>query len=145
MSALERLEPLVGEWEVSASLAPDGPTGRMTLEWDLGGRFLLQRTSIPVPEAPEALSVISVNTDGETYTQHYFDSRGVVRVYAMRFDGREWLLIREKPDFTPLAFAQRYTGTLSEDGRVIEGRWEMWSAGAAAYELDFELTYTKLG
>jgi hypothetical protein len=54
------------------------------------------------------------------------------------------LLLREKPDFTPLDFAQRYTGTLSEDGRVIEGRWETWSRGEADYQLDFALTYTRV-
>ena len=26
---------------------------------------------------------------GDGYTQHYFDSRGIARLYAMTFDGRD--------------------------------------------------------
>ena len=37
-------------------------------------------------------------------TQHYFDSRGVVCLYAMTFVGGVWTLTRESPDFTPPGF-----------------------------------------
>ena len=47
------------------------------------------------------------------YTQHYYDSRGVVRLYAMTFSDGLWALTRESPDFSPLDFQQRFTGTLS--------------------------------
>jgi hypothetical protein len=54
-----------------------------------------------------------------------------------------WTLARETPDFTPLDFAQRYTGTFSEDGRSIAGRWEI-STDGSTWELDFALDYIKL-
>jgi hypothetical protein len=143
---MQRLEPLVGEWRIEAPAFPLPPElagqARTTFEWTLGGAFLLQRSSVPVPEGPDGLSVIGPD-GGDGYTQHYFDERGIARVYAMTFDGREWRLERHTPDFSPLSFHQRWTGALSADGSTIEGRWEQ-SPDGTAWELDFELTYERL-
>jgi hypothetical protein len=144
---LERLQPFVGEWRMDApgfALPPElADAARTTFEWTLGGAFLLERSSVPVPEAPDALSVIAP-AEGDGYTQHYFDSRGVVRVYAMTFDGREWTLERRAPDFSPLNFHQRWQGTFSADGDTIDGRWET-SPDGRDWELDFELAFRRLG
>lgn len=146
---LARLEPFVGEWRIeapafAAAVDPElADAARVTFAWTLGGAFLLQRSSIPVPGAPDGLSVIAPDHDGDGYTQHYFDSRGVVRIYAMTFDGRDWTLQRRRPDFTPLSFHQRWTGSFSRDAGTIAGRWET-SPDGAAWELDFELTYVRL-
>jgi hypothetical protein len=142
---LERLEDFVGEWRLVApafSLPPElAAEARATFEWALGGAFLLQRTSIPVPEAPDSLCMIA--PDGDGYTQHYFDSRGVVRIYAMTFDGRTWTLLRSTPDFSPLDFHQRWTASFDGAG-TIAGRWESSPDGGRAWELDFELVYQRL-
>jgi hypothetical protein len=144
---LARLEPFVGEWRIEAPAFPL-PTelaaaARTTFEWILGGTFLLQRSSLPVPEAPDGLSVIGTD-DEDGYTQHYFDSRGIARLYAMTFDGRAWTLERRAPDFTPLSFHQRWLGSFSADGGTIEGRWET-SPDGRDWELDFELAYRRAG
>ena len=49
---------------------------------------------------------------------------GVARLYAMTLDAGTWTLLRESPDFSPLDFAQRFTGTFSDDGDTIRGTWE---------------------
>jgi hypothetical protein len=139
---LEELEPFVGEWSVEASLLP-GQLGRAVFEWALGGAFLVQRADIPHPDAPDVLAVISGDPATGGYAQHYFDSRGVVRLYAMRFEHGTWTLRREAPDFSALDFAQRFTGTFADDGGAIHGRWEMARDGGP-WELDFELTYTRV-
>jgi hypothetical protein len=145
MSDIERLQPLVGEWSIESPASPWPPElagqARMSFEWALGGAFLLQRASVPVPEAPDGLCVIAASGDGG-YTQHYFDSRGVVRIYAMTFDGRNWTLERHEPDFSPLAFHQRWLSSF-EDDDTITGRWELSDDGVN-WELDFELTYRRL-
>jgi len=144
---LARLEPLVGTWRIEAPAFPLDETladaARMSVEWALDGAFLLQRSSVPVPEAPDGLSVIAPDLEGDGYTQHYFDSRGVRRLHAMTFDGREWTLERRTPDFSPLAFHQRWTATLTSDGRTFEGRWERAHDGET-WELDFELAYHRV-
>jgi hypothetical protein len=123
--------------------APDGPEARTTFEWELDGTFLVQRTRIPVPEAPDGLMIYAPSPDGEGYTQHYFDSRGVVRIYEMTFDGRVWTLERHKPDFSPINFEQRWTATLSDDGNTIEGTWDSKHPGRD-WEKDFDLTYRRV-
>jgi hypothetical protein len=134
---MKQLQPFVGTWHVTTSL---GDVRAMTtFEWALGGTFLLQRSEIDLPEAPDTLAVIAA--DGDAFTQHYFDSRGVVRIYAMTFDGATWTLTREQADFSELKFAQRYVGELS--GNRIDGRWEIKEPGDADYRLDFELSYER--
>lgn len=146
VARLERLEPFVGEWLIDAPDFPLPPgladAARSTFEWTLGGAFLLQRSSIPVPEAPDALSVMGPDAD-DGYTQHYFDSRGIARLYAMTFDGRDWTLERRTPDFSPLPFHQRWLGTFSADGETVHGHWET-SPDGRNWELDFELTYQRV-
>jgi hypothetical protein len=146
LARLQRLEPFVGEWRIEAPAFPLAPqladAARSTFEWTLGGAFLLQRASVPVPEAPDGLTVIGPD-EGVGYTQHYFDSRGIARLYAMTFDGRDWTLERHGPDFSPLPFHQRWLGTFSADGNTIEGRWET-SPDGRDWELDFELAYRQV-
>jgi hypothetical protein len=146
-----RLAPLIGEWSVEATfpsatpqpLGQSSPAGRATFEWTLGGQFLQQSVEIPHPEAPDSLAIIGYDPITGAYTQHYFDSRGVARVYAMGFEDGVWSLLREAPDFTPLHFAQRFTGKLSADGRSIAGRWE--TGDGQTWSHDFDLVYTKVG
>jgi hypothetical protein len=138
--AVARLQPFVGEWRVETSLG-DVPA-RAVFEWALDGAFLVQRTEIDLPEAPDSLSVITADPSTGGYRQHYFDSRGVVRLYAMTFDGRTWTLTREAADFSPLHFAQRYTGTFSDDGARIDGRWEIKHPGQD-WTADFDLDYVR--
>lgn len=141
------LEPLVGEWSVEA-LAPWVPPGdlrgRTAFEWMTGGTFLVQRWEVPIDEAPDGLAVIGPNPDSDGYLQHYFDSRGVARVYAMTFADGVWTLSRTAADFSPLDFAQRFTGTVGDDGRTIRGRWELADDGST-WAHDFDLVYTRVG
>jgi hypothetical protein len=139
---MDKLAPLLGAWTVEAvfpASGPTGPGGRCTFEYTLDGRYLLQRTTIDHPAAPDALSIIA--PDGENYLQHYFDSRGVTRLYRMTFDGTTWTLQRDEPDFSELSFTQRYEGTVAGD--TITGRWMTGDEGGG-WKLDFDLIYRKV-
>ena len=77
--ALARLDVFVGEWALEARF-PDatdgtGPEARATFEWTLDGRFLVQRTHVPVPEAPDSLIIVFADPQTGGYSQHYYDSR----------------------------------------------------------------------
>lgn len=142
----EALAPLVGEWRIFAALGnkPAADVGaRVSFEWLPGERFLIERWDIPIPEAPDGIAIIGADPASEgTYLQHYFDSRGVARVYRMSLKDGVWRLWREEPDFSPLDFSQRFTGTFSPDGKTIAGRWEICHDGKT-WEHDFDLTYTR--
>ncbi len=139
---MKDLHVFVGEWELAADL-PGAEHARGHVLFETLGNLLVQRTTVPVPGAPDTCSVALAQADG-SYTQHYFDSRGVARLYAMTFDGRMWTLERTKPDFSPLDFCQRYTGRFSEDRRTIDGEWQI-STDGREWKRDFRLTYTRAG
>ncbi len=144
---LQTLEPLVGAWRIEAhfpNLPPAEGEARVHFEWLPGQRFLVERWQVPVPEAPDGIAVIGPDPAAEGgYLQHYFDTRGVARVYKMSFGDGVWKLWRHEADFSPVDFGQRYTGRFSADGRVIEGAWEICHDGTT-WEHDFDLTYRKL-
>jgi hypothetical protein len=145
-NVLEALEPLVGEWIITVDFggAPSGDIGaRMRFDWLPGERFLIQRWEVPVPEAPDGIAVIGADPEREGgFLQHYFDSRGVARVYKMSFDDGVWKLWRDRPDFSPLDFSQRFSGTFGTDGKSIAGRWEICHDGTT-WEHDFDISYVK--
>ena len=146
--SLEALKVLVGEWRMVPTfkdLPPVDAGARVSFTWLPGERFLIQRWEVPIPEAPDGIAVIGPDPERVGgYLQHYFDTRGVARVYKMSLENGVWKLWRDVADFSPLDFAQRYTGTFSADGRRIVGAWEICHDGTT-WEHDFDLVYTRVG
>jgi hypothetical protein len=128
------LNILVGEWSVEAR-HPAFPglvvAGRAGFEWLEGGHFLILRSQAEHPDFPDALWVIG---DGKA---HYFDSRGVRRVYEMSVGEAVWRIWRDEP-----GFAQRFEGRLSDDGDTFSGVWEL-SRDDETYESDLEILYRR--
>ena len=142
---LKDLGAFVGEWNVAGAMTLDEPmeiSGWTGFEWLAGGGFLVQRSTTEREEFPNTLAVFGPADGGEGYLMHYFDSRGVSRIYKMSLDGRSWTLDRE-PSGPRSDFWQRWIGEFSEDGTTIQGRWETSDDGSA-WELDFHLTYTRI-
>ena len=119
-------------------------TGRTTFDWMLRPRYLVQQASADHPDAPDGHMIITAGPGAATgYLQHYFDSRGVVRLYEMDVDGQDW--------------------TLTRTTRRLHARWTSRSAGSAgsattatpsraggrprptasSWQLDFRLTYRR--
>src|SRR5580698_5047500 len=149
--ALARLDVFVGEWVIEARFPGDqptmeeGPRGRSRFEWDLGRQVLLQRTEVPVPEAPDSLTIVSADLGTGAYTQHYYDSRVSVHTRSSSVIAYRRVTPRESPDFSPLDFAQRFTGTFSADGTAISGAWEKRLDRDWHWQHDFALTYRRTG
>jgi hypothetical protein len=140
---VSELGRFVGEWRMAVDI-PDAPQGRVLFEWMPGERFLIERWDIPHPDAPDGVAVMGFDEGRGTLLQHYFDSRGVARLYDMTLEDGVWTLSRTKPDFSPLTFWQRWQGRFSEDGRTIDGDWETSTDEGATWEHDFHLTFTKV-
>jgi hypothetical protein len=135
--ALGLLDALVGEWTQLVSGHGD-PVGTMTCEWALGERYVVMRSALP-PPFPESLAVVEYDDAADEFRQHYFDSRGVSRLYRMTLDDATWTMLRTEPDFSPLGFAQRFVGTIADDGRSVDGAWEQSHDGGRTWEHDFGL------
>ena len=91
---IKDLDVLVGEWVIKAGF-PDAPDGSVTFEWMVGERFLIERWEVPIPEAPDGVAIIGLDPESDGFLQHYFDSRGVARVYRMTLSNDVWKLWRD--------------------------------------------------
>jgi hypothetical protein len=147
--AIAELSPLIGTWRMDAVFpdARQGPpkdTGARTVfEYGPGSQFVIQRWQVPHPAAPDGIAVITADPARGGFLQHYFDSRGVVRLYNMSFADGVWTLQRTTADFSPLDFSQRWEAELSADGDAIQGRW-LDRSDDGGWSHDFALTYTRL-
>ena len=132
--SVEHLSALIGSWvlELSHPRYPDVIAGRAQFEWLDGGHFVVERWEIDNPDFPSGLAVYDAGM------QHYFDSRGVARVYEMSIGDSEWKLSRDGDDFS-----QRFTGRFGDGGSVIDGYWEIAGDGST-FERDFGLIFRKV-
>ena len=140
---------LVGEWRGEGAIPIDPPmriSVRSTIE--PFGAFVLMRTVGEPAEMPSTLSIIGGAPDGEPQPMHYFDDRGVKRLFMTTIDGSTWTIWRAPgedwngPDGP--GFNQRFIGEISADGDTIEGRWERGTGQAGdQWELDFPITYVR--
>jgi hypothetical protein len=138
-SELELLGALVGSWTTGGShpRLPGEIRGRAVFAWLEGRRFLVGRSHYDHPDVPDALAVTGI-IDGRL-AMHYFDSRGVFRVYSVEMSPGTWRFWRDGPDFS-----QRFTGTFSGDGDTITGRGQL-SHDGTTWEDDLALTYRRSG
>jgi hypothetical protein len=140
-NALKELEPLVGQWKLEAT-PPGGPPwpgeASVTFEWMEGAPFLIERSKVEMPEAPNAICIIGCDAASGRYFQLYSDDRGVCRVYELSIGDGEWKIWREGEPF-----AQRFTGRFSEDGNRIDTRWQAAKDGTN-WETDFDLVFTRV-
>ena len=147
--ATAELAPLIGTWRMDAVCPdarqePDEDTGARTgFEYGPGSQSVIQRWQVPHPAAPDGIAIITADPERGGFLQHYFDSRGVVRLYEMSFAAGVWTLQRTTADFSPLDFSQRWEAELSPDGDTIRGR-SLDRSDEGEWGHHFALTYTRL-
>jgi hypothetical protein len=105
--ALQGLEPLVGDWDVTLTHAwfldslDTEIHGTATVEW-YADAFLVLRGEFPgrTPEQGGSAwwMALGRNDPGDRFVALYHDDRGVSRVFDMTYEAGEWMLLREDPD-----------------------------------------------
>lgn len=145
---MKDFEPLIGEWHGEGELAD--PPMKMSAETKVErmGEFLIIRSVGEPADLPDTLSIVGGAPNGEPQPMHYFDSRGVKRLFLMAIHGSTWKIWRAPgedwngPDGP--GFNQRFIGEISADGRSIEGRWERGLGDAGdEWEIDFRFDYVR--
>ena len=135
---LQGWQRFVGRWVTQAThplLPGTAVRGQATFEWLDGRRFLILRWRYDHPEIPDAIAIIGV-TDGQL-SMHYFDHRGVYRVYSVSLEEDQWRFWRDAP-----GFSQRFTGVLSDDGDAITGQGQL-SLDKSGWKDDLAITYRR--
>jgi hypothetical protein len=153
--ALLHLNQLVGTWTTEAT-QPASPGrvvhGTVEMTWLEGERFLIHRARTDDPQFPDSISIVGMmdcdraedarTTDSKlapapSLCMHYYDSRGVHRVYDMSIDASGWRLWHNAP-----GFSQRFTGIVTGDGNTVTGRWEL-SQDDVNWANHLEITYSR--
>jgi hypothetical protein len=152
--ALDSFDPFVGSWTTEAthpSLPGVVVHGTADIEWLEGDRFLIQRARNEHPDFPDSISIIGFTEEdrvdetgsvepvatGSPLSMHYFDSRGVFRIYRPSADAETLRLWRDAP-----GFSQRFTGTFADGGDTIMGTWQL-RTDDVNWEDDLRITYRR--
>jgi hypothetical protein len=146
---MKDFEQLIGEWRGQGEI-PIEPPMRISVRATVErlGTFIVFRSVGEVGEVPDSVSIIGGAPDGEPQPMHYFDERGVQRLYLTTLEGSTWTIWMAPgqdwngPDGP--GFNQRFIGEISADGRTIKGRWERGLGDAGdQWETDFPLEYVR--
>jgi hypothetical protein len=148
-SRVNAFEPLIGEWhgEGTIPIEPPMPIAVEAKIERLGEFTVLHSVGQPA-EVPDNISIIGGAPDGEPQPMHYFDERGVTRLYLTDLEGSTWKIwLAPGQDWNGPngpGFNQRFIGEISADGKTIEGRWERGLGDAGdRWEIDFPLDYVR--
>jgi len=120
MSALDQL---LGTWEFTMrhSAMPQPVTGWQRYERVLDGAFVLQHWNYDHPDFPDAMALLS----DDRY--HYFDVRGITRVFELEVDDAGWSMIRLDEEFSQRHIARfRGPDAMESTGEVSHDNGATW-------------------
>jgi hypothetical protein len=139
---------LVGGWTTEGT-HPGLPGtvihGSSEIDWLEGERFLIYRTRYDHPDIPDGISIIG-DTDG--LHMHYFDTRGVHRIYDVKVtdEGWEMAMDRDSPAssfaWPDERFSQRMNFTFEDDNRTMTGKGRL-SYDNVTWVDDLEITFSR--
>lgn len=132
---------LVGEW-TTEGVHPAFPGvvvhGRATVEWLGDEKFVIMRSSVDHPDFPDSVAIIG---DTKGLRLHWFDSRGVHRVYEITITGDTWEAIRHQPA-SAADFSQRIPLSFADGDRLMGGTSQV-SHDDITWEDDLVITYRR--
>jgi hypothetical protein len=140
---------LVGDWTTEAT-HPQMPgvviAGSSTYEWLDGQRFVIFRSHYEHPDIPDGISIMG-DTNG--LHMHYFDSRGVYRLYELKVLGDGWAteMKRDSPAGSfasgSAPFSQRMTCCFEDADQTMSGKGRM-SHDDLHWDDDLQITYRRI-
>ena len=111
--------------------------GEASFEWVDDGAFLMMRTAMDDPRIPAGIAIFGSDDATGRYYMLYFDVRGVSRKYDVLVQDQQLSWSTETPEFS-----QRFTISVSDEGRRLVGEGQM-SKDGGAWEPDLRLDYTR--
>ena len=128
------LDHLLGTWNITMRHAEmvEPVAGQQRYERVLGDAFVMLHWTFDHPEFPDALALLNESTF------HYFDVRGVTRVFDFEIGKSAWTMIRRDDDFW-----QRCRVRLT-DVDAMAGTGENSFDGGATWQHDFDIVYSRV-
>jgi hypothetical protein len=138
---------LVGDWRTEAThpQIAGTVTGSSTFEWLDGERFVIFRSHHEHPDIPDGLSILG---DTEGFRMHYFDSRGVYRLYELTIVDDGWAIAmgRQAPTGSFASghapFSQRLRFTFEQQDQRMSCKSQL-SDDDVNWDDDLEVTYRR--
>lgn len=133
------LAPFAGRWKTAGQVLASASTPALEIagideyEWMPGGFFLLHRVDVRIGgERVQALEIIGWDAERGSYFIRSFDSQGATgEMHASVGDDGTWTFAGD---------AQRFTGTFSDGGETLSGRWERCEGERWRPWMDIRLT-----
>lgn len=124
------LDRLVGTWQFTMQhvAVPEPVVGQQRYERVLRGAYIQLQWTYEHPQFPDALCLL------DDRSVHYFDTRGVTRVFDLETTDAGWSMVRRDPDFWQRS-AGRFLGP-----DAVEGTGENSFDGGATWQHDFSIT-----
>ena len=128
------LDRLLGTWKFTMhhSAMSEPVTGQQRYERVLGGAFVLQHWTYDRPDFPDAMALLS----DDRY--HYFDVRGITRVFDLKVDADGWSMIRLDEGFSQRSTA-RFRGA-----DVVDSTGEASYDRGVTWQPDFTMIYQRV-
>lgn len=128
------LDGLLGTWhfDMRHVAMPEPISGQQRYERVLDGAFVLLHWTYDHPDFPDAIAVL------DDRRLHYFDVRGVTRLFDLEVGDSGWTMIRRDSDFW-----QRSTITFS-DRDSMNGTGQNSYDSGASWQHDFSISYTRV-
>lgn len=132
-----QLEAFIGKWKTEGMIhkTPLSPGGKLIgtdiYEWLPGNFFLVHRVDAQVgTQKNESLEIIGYDAESKHYTMYAFDNQGNRTPMQARLEDKIWKFTGE---------TMRFSGTFSEDGNTITGKWELLHEGNWLLWMDITL------
>lgn len=138
--ALKKLDNLVGTWDIKGRTLDskeDNISGWTTFEWMPGGFFLKSSGEINFKGfIIQSLEIIAYDPESQTFPSRvYSNMSGTVLPYEWDVQGNtvtHWLDVA------------KYTGTLSDDGNTLSGRWRPIEGNKSSDNVAYDAVMTRV-
>lgn len=136
---LDRLEPMVGEWDTEMTMTMPGSDKPMTskgsssIKWGLDKNYLVEHVQGDMGEMGkfQGMSVMSYDAKDKVYRMWWFDSMGAVGEGTLTCDagGKTWNGESEGDNLRTGQKSRGYGGHTMVDNNTIDWNWretDMW-------------------
>lgn len=139
--ALMAFEPFLGTWATVGNhpAIPHPFHGQTSFAWHESKAFIIMHSHVDEDVGvPRGVAIIGSDGMLGTFSMIYYDTRGISRTMQVALEGNVLHWRRDDPELS-----QRYSLTISPDGKLIVGKGLASFDGGATWKPDLDQMYTR--